>query len=125
MPKLRSRKRNTYPEPGAWVINTPRGLPVVGSPEALPQHRELTAEEVRHHVAYDGLGYCIFEYIDPARIADKRLALLWTKARVTMQQIVTELERACKVANRRQSVRQGQLSIQAPQQPLNVGETLL
>ena len=125
MPKLRKPNRATYPEPGAWVINTPRGLPAVGPPEALPQHAKLTAEEVRHHVAYDGLGFCIFEYIDPARIEDKRLALLWDKARVIMQQVVGELERACKVANRRQSVRREQLSMQTPQQPLDVGEDLV
>lgn len=125
VPKLASSKRATYPEPGAWVMNIPRGLPAIGPPEALPQHGKLTAEQVRHHVAHDGLGFCIFEYIDPTRIEDKRLALLWGKARVIMQQIVAELERACRVNKRRQSATRERSFIQVPKQPLDVGETLL
>jgi hypothetical protein len=80
-----------YPEPGTWVLDTPKGLPKVYPPEPLPDGK-LTNQEVQDYLAYEGLGFAIHSAIPADRIKDKKLAQLWRKTRTEMQKIVKYLE---------------------------------
>ena len=95
MPKRpKHRRRSTYPEPGAWILDDRHGLPRASPPEPLPRGRKLSNREVELQVAYEGLGYCIFEHISAQRIADPTLAKLWEETRSAMAEIVGYLENA-------------------------------
>jgi hypothetical protein len=80
-----------YPEPGAWVADTVKGMPDISSPEPLPQG-PLDAATVKEVVSYEGLGYTVYTYIPPERIADSQLRKLWQEARTAMQRVVGYLE---------------------------------
>jgi hypothetical protein len=91
--KRRRRKRRAlYPEPGLWVAEDLKGLPPIMPPGPLP-NRPLTTEEVCDYVCYEGLGYCIREYIGQGRLQDRALAALWAKAKAAMDAVVDRLER--------------------------------
>ena len=81
-----------YPEPGAGILDTPKGMPILSLPDPLPRGRTLTNDEVVDYISYEGLGYSIYGYINPPMIEDKTLARLWTEARRAMQKIVEHLE---------------------------------
>ncbi|MHC4299615.1 MAG: hypothetical protein ACYS7Y_20240 [Planctomycetota bacterium] len=82
-----------YPEPGGWVLDKVKGLPVLDPPEPLPRDRKLNLKELRdQYIAHEGLGYCLYTYIPAAKIADPGLRPLWRKARRAMQAIVEYLE---------------------------------
>lgn len=80
-----------YPEPGAWVVDQMKGMPVVHPPDPLPKG-PISAEAVKEHVSYEGLGYTLYSYIPAKRISDPKLQALWRKARAAMQEIVEYLE---------------------------------
>ena len=94
MPKPRKLKHHPlYPEPGAWVLRKTRGMPEMVPPAPLPQNHQLTLHEIRdEQIAYEGLGYCIYELISAEKIEDKELAKLWKAARCAMQDVVEYLE---------------------------------
>ena len=87
----RSNRHPLYPEPGGWLLSDLPGMPKVKEPEPLP-HRKLEAAEVRDYVAYEGLGFCVYEYLSSGKIADEQLAALWDKASVALRDIVGYLE---------------------------------
>lgn len=58
---------------GTWIYDTTKGLPVVEIPEPLTE-KKLSVEQVREYISYEGLGYCIFTYIDAKKISDKPLS---------------------------------------------------
>lgn len=86
MPKLPNR----YPEPGTWVDEREPGMPVLE--EAKRATGSLSVRDVRDQVAYEGLGYCIYDLVPAGRIQDKRLRRLWSEARNAMLRIVNYLE---------------------------------
>lgn len=91
----RRRRHPLYPEPGAWVLDQSQGLPSIERPEPLPRDRLLSAGTIRDdYVAYEGLGYCIYDYIPPEKIADPKLRQLWKGARRAMQDVVECLSAA-------------------------------
>lgn len=94
MPKPQKTKRHPlYPEPGAWVLGNTEGMPEVLPPKGLVDGSVLSTQEIRdEYIAYKGLGYCIYYYVPADKIADKKLAELWTLARAAMQDIVEYLE---------------------------------
>ncbi len=95
MPSPRHRKPSRhplYPEPGGWLLDDLPGMPPVEQPEPLPRGRKLDSAEVRDYVAYEGLGFCVYEYISSGRITDKRLAVLWEESRVALRKVVDYLE---------------------------------
>ena len=95
MPSPRRRKPSRhplYPEPGGWLLDDLPGMPPVEQPEPLPRGRKLDSAEVRDYVAYEGLGFCVYEYISSGRITDKRLAVLWEESRVALRKVVDYLE---------------------------------
>jgi len=61
-------------------------MPPIEIPEPLPKGK-LTVEQIDEYIMYEGLGYCIFTYIDSKKIDDKNLAKLWVTAREAMQSI--------------------------------------
>lgn len=92
-PKRRKPSRHPlYPEPGGWLLDDLPGMPKVEQPDPLPRSRKLEAAEVRDYVAYEGLGYCVFEYFPSGKIADERLATLWSEARVALRKVIDYLE---------------------------------
>jgi len=82
-----------YPEPGGWVIDRLPGMPKIEPPDPLPRERKIDADELRdQYIAYEGLGYCLYSYIEPEHINDATLRSLWKKARLAMRDIVSYLE---------------------------------
>ena len=82
------------PEPGAWVLGNIKGMPKLEPPGELPDgDRCLGMAEIRdHYVAYEGLGFCIYEYIPAEKIKDPKLQTRWKKARQAMQDVVIFME---------------------------------
>lgn len=69
------------------------------------------AGEIRdEYVSYEGLGFCIYTMIDPARIEDPTLAKLWREARDAMRAVVNQLAKA-------RSVDRPSLPQKPPKQP--------
>ena len=80
------------PEPGAWVLDNVKGMPVMSPPPDLPESK-ISTEELRDcHVAYEGLGFCIYDYIPAEKIEDPKLQALWKIARRAMQDVVVFME---------------------------------
>lgn len=80
-----------WPEPGNWVADPYPGMPQVCRPDPLPRG-PIAAGTVKNVVSYEGLGFCIYSFIQPDRITDKRLARLWQQAREAMRAVVDYLE---------------------------------
>jgi hypothetical protein len=80
-----------YPEPGAWVVDQMKGMPTVHPPDPLPKG-PVSAEVVKEHVSYEGLGFTLYSYIPAKRISDPKLQALWREARAAMQKVVEYLE---------------------------------
>jgi hypothetical protein len=76
---------------GTWVYDMPKGMSKVSRPEPLEHGKKLTLKDVRERVEYDGLGFCIFEFVPHTKIEDKELSKLWLKAKRAMDNIVTYL----------------------------------
>ena len=79
------------PEPGGWVLDTPKGLPKIEPPRELPVGK-MSAPEVYEHVEYNGLGFCIYHLIPASKIKDARLRKLWTDARAVLGKIKEHLD---------------------------------
>lgn len=90
MPK-KHKTSPLYPEPGSSVLQSYEGLPKQSPPQPLSDE-PLTANEVKDHISYDGLGFCIYSFIPPEKIVDKRLKELWSNANEAMRSIVEYLE---------------------------------
>lgn len=82
------------PEPGAWTIDDLKGMPKMTPPGDLPDGLIDTKELRDMWVAYEGLGYCIYEIVPANKIEDTSLRPLWRKARRAMQDIVEYMEEA-------------------------------
>jgi len=80
-----------YPEPGAWVADTVKGMPDIQPPEPLPKG-PIDASTVKEIVSYEGLGYTLYSYIPPERISDPQLRRLWKDGGEAMRRIVEYLE---------------------------------
>lgn len=89
--KFSGGKHPLSPEPGGWVIDKTKGLPLINPPEPLPKGK-LTNRDVQDYVAYEGLGFSVYSLIPSSKIKDRKLAQLWKKARGEMQKIVEYLE---------------------------------
>lgn len=81
----------SQPEPGGWVNDMPKGMPKIDDPGPLTSGK-VNKSDILDHMAYEGLGYCLWDYIPPERIEDAKLRTLWRKARRAMQDIVEYLE---------------------------------
>jgi len=88
--KKKSANTSAVPEPGNWVFDTDKGMPKIHPPATLDGSM-LSVDEVSEHVAYEGLGYCIYAYIPPGKIQDKKLADLWRKAQAEMRKVQSYL----------------------------------
>ncbi len=111
--KRRARKPHPlYPEPGAWVLSKTRGMPELDPPKPITQDTKLEAQEIRdQYVAYEGLGYCVYEYVPTGLIADKQLARLWQTARVALQEIVEYLETVPTLSQKRKPLKRSKKSV--------------
>ena len=79
------------PEPGGWVLDTYKGLPEIDPPAELPAGK-MTAQQVYEHVAYEGLGFCIYHLIPATKIKDAKLRKLWSDARAALGKIKEYLD---------------------------------
>lgn len=94
MAKKRRKKRNLDPEPGGWVMDKLKNMPVVNPPGDLPEGKIETKYLRDQVVAHEGLGYCIWEIVAPAKIQDPKLRALWVKARAAMLAVQDYMEEA-------------------------------
>ena len=78
-------------EPGLWVWDTPKNMPRVDPPPTLDKKTKLTNEELQEYIMYEGLGFCIYNYIDPKMIEDKDVAMLWGSAFKIMREIIKKV----------------------------------
>ncbi len=78
-------------EPGGWVHDPMKGMPKIEMPSSIPDGK-VSNSEIQDQIAYEGLGYCLWDYIPAERITDQKLRALWRKARKAMQDIVEYLE---------------------------------
>ncbi len=93
MPKKKKKSRHPlYPEPGASVLSSYSGMPKLDPPEPLPRVGKLSVVEVIEHISYEGLGFCIYDYISSGKIEDAKLARLWKEARQALQAVVEYLD---------------------------------
>ena len=72
---------------GAWILDKYKGMPEIEIPPPLPKGK-LTVEEIRNYISFEGLGFCVQQYIDAGKIADVELAKLWVKTREKLKEIV-------------------------------------
>ena len=89
--KRKKRRKGVTPEPGAWLLNLPGGMPDVCPPDPLPAG-QISADTVREQVLYEGLGFCVLVYIPDCRIEDLKLRALWGAARTRLRAIQRWLE---------------------------------
>ena len=94
MAKKRRKQQNLNPEPGGWVMDEMKKMPRVRPPDELPDGPIPTKLLRDQIVAYEGLGYCIYEVVAASKIEDPKLRTLWRKARRAMQDIVEYMEEA-------------------------------
>jgi len=80
-----------YPEPGTWIFMRPKGLPPLTPPDDLPPG-PLPANIIKQQVSFEGLGFCIYNFIHVDRIADSHLSELWMKARTAMHEVARYLD---------------------------------
>jgi len=76
---------------GAWIADWYNDAKSVPEPDPLPRNRKLSVGEVKQYVEYNGVGFCIYCYIPPAKIEDKKLANRWEKARSAMKEVIEYL----------------------------------
>lgn len=72
---------------GAWINDMPKGMPLIERPEPLPANKKLTIDEISNYCAYEGLPFCVFEYIGSERIEDEKLAILWEDAKNRLSEV--------------------------------------
>jgi hypothetical protein len=91
--KKPATKKDQYIGIGSWIQDIDKGMPKIDMPEPLPdQPTKLTTRELSYYIAYEGICYCIFAYIDSTRIKDKKLAKMWQKAKEQLTEIVGYVE---------------------------------
>lgn len=64
-------------------------MPLVEQPEPLPANQKLNIDDISNYCAYEGLPFCVFEYIGSDRIEDKELALLWEDAKNRLSEVAS------------------------------------
>jgi hypothetical protein len=78
---------------GAWINDMPKGMPKVTMPTGLENEAKmLDIKTIKHYVEYEGLGFCISDYIPPNRISDTILRQLWKDAKKQLIDIKKYLE---------------------------------
>ena len=78
---------------GLWIFDRPKGMGPISKPAPLPKDRLITKKEVKEYITYDGLGYCIANFITASKIEDKTLSKLWEKAGKAMQAVWEYVEK--------------------------------
>lgn len=79
---------------GAWIKDTPKGMPSVEMPEELSElPKKLAIEDISHYIAYEGIGSCVIELIKTERIKDKKLAAMWDDANKRLVEIINYVAR--------------------------------
>ena len=78
---------------GSWIDDTPKDMPKVSMPSGLENEPQfLNNDTVKEYISYEGLGFCLMDYIPSNRLEDKDLKVLWEEARLKMVEIIKHLE---------------------------------
>lgn len=88
--RQKGKSHPLVPEPGGWVLDTYHDLPEISCPGPLPDG-PVDADAIREHIQYEGLGFCVYHLIPPARVKDPALRKLWKSAREAMQRVTMYL----------------------------------
>jgi len=87
---IKKKKRPKNIHQGDWVYDMPKGMTKPDMPKPLP-NKKLSIKDLKEYVAYEGIGYCISEYIPPTKIEDVELRKLWNSAKRDINKIVEYL----------------------------------
>ena len=121
------KRHKLYPEPGAWVCDTYKGLPILQPPEHEIR-KPLESYQVADEVEYHGLGFCLIGYITPDKIIDPILQKRWEEARKALQAVRMYLDRAdrkpCKKHTKKSSKHKDQPSKTKPTKRLTIGREI-
>jgi len=71
---------------GMWVYDRTEGMKPVRVPPDLPKG-PLTNQQIYDAICYDGLGDCLWYYVDANQIQDKKLKEKWKLTRKLMKEI--------------------------------------
>ena len=74
---------------GGWVHDKEKGMPKIHYPS--PPTKKMSVEDIKTSVEYHGLGFCLYNYIYPDTISDKKLAKMWDDTKNRMSEIVRYL----------------------------------
>jgi hypothetical protein len=74
------------PSLGLWVFHRDKGMPPINVPDELPKGK-LDNQAVYDQCVFNGLGYCVGEYIPHKRIADPNLRKAWKKANDAISEV--------------------------------------
>lgn len=92
-PKTSKKKKDRPSElvigDGGWINDKEKGMPKIVYPE--PPTKKMSADDIKTSVEYHGLGFCLYNYIYPDTISDKKLAKMWNDTRNRMIEIVRYL----------------------------------
>jgi hypothetical protein len=74
---------------GGWVQDIEKGMPKIAYPSR--PCKNMSVEDVKEQVEYHGLGFCLYNYIYPENIKDKKLVKMWKNTAEQMREIVRYL----------------------------------
>ena len=93
-PKKTKRRFRQLCGIGAWINDPPKDMPQVTEPEPLSElPAKLDIPDISHLIAYEGLGFCVIDYISPDKIADPELAAMWADAKNRLTEIIDYVAR--------------------------------
>jgi len=76
---------------GGWIKDMPKSLPNVDVPSIIEPGQKLNKEELRDHICYEGLGFCIQTLISADKIEDTEICEQWKIVQDEMDKLVTIL----------------------------------
>lgn len=88
-PKRTKRRFRQLCGIGAWINDPPKNMPQVEEPSPLSsQDATLDITTISNYIAYEGIGFCVIDYIDPKKIADPKLRAMWDDAKNRLTEII-------------------------------------
>ena len=72
---------------GTWVLENFKNMPKISQPAPLDKKKKYSRIEIRDIVSYEGIGFCIMDYISSKMIDDGELSKMWEEAKTILIKI--------------------------------------